>query len=366
VSAAGGLLRELTRINAAAFNFPVGLREGLFVTTPLFLGVLTGQSELVYVALGALFLTNTDGPRPAVAPLHILLAACFTEALAFGLGTVAGTTGLFAIALIGIAVSFFLAWGIYPRWATTGMTTAIFFAVGVGLPGGSVAAAGDRVVFAMLGALWALSGLAVSRLLSDRRKRTATGGAKSVAQVQTTPRSTQTSASWLRSDAFSHAVIVGAASACGLATALALGLIRDFWVVVTIILALRQSFGPTVSSTAMIILGTAVGAIIAAAITLEITNEYALWVLLLIGSIALFSTRGMNLGLSQVFTTPFIIILLNLVYHGEWYLAEVRILDVAIGGAISILAIYLTKSVRRPADTGLRATKSTGSPRKRP
>ena len=91
----------------------------------------------------------------------------------------------------------------------------------------------------------------------------------------------------------------------------------------------------------MMVVGTIAGATIAAAITLEISNVYVLEVLLLVFGISMFATRGVNLGLVQVSFTPFVIILLNLLYPREWYLAEIRILDVAIGGAIAIATVYV-------------------------
>jgi uncharacterized membrane protein YccC len=57
----------------------------------------------------------------------------------------------------------------------------------------------------------------------------------------------------------------------------------------------------------------------------------------------MFAVRGVNLGLSQVLITPFIIILLNLLFPGQWELAGIRILDVTIGGAIAILTVYLVR-----------------------
>jgi len=38
---------------------------------------------------------------------------------------------------------------------------------------------------------------------------------------------------------------------------------------------------------------------------------------------------------------PFIIILLNIYYPGQWYLSFIRILDVAIGGAIAVAMVCL-------------------------
>jgi uncharacterized membrane protein YccC len=93
----------------------------------------------------------------------------------------------------------------------------------------------------------------------------------------------------------------------------------------------------------MMIIGTIAGAVIAGAITIEIGNVNALEGLLLVFAIAMFAIRGVNLGLFHVFFTPFIIILLDLLYPGQWQLAEIRVIDVAIGGAVAILAVYLVR-----------------------
>jgi uncharacterized membrane protein YccC len=140
---------------------------------------------------------------------------------------------------------------------------------------------------------------------------------------------------------FRDAVVVAVASSFGHFLGLVLGLPRGFWIVVTIISAARTKFGPTLRSASMMVVGTIAGALMAAAITLSISDVYALEAFLLVFGTAMFATRGVNLGLTQVLLTPFIIILLNLLYPGEWWLALFRVLDVALGGAIVIATVYL-------------------------
>jgi hypothetical protein len=350
-------LREAARFDRSAFSLPVGLRAGTFVALPVLIGLATGQSEFIFATLGALFVTNTEGPRTLSAPLRLLLTASILESAAFGLGTLAGTTGLLAIPLMCLGLLLGLSLAVYPGYALTAMFTGILFAVGVGLPGDTVEMAGVRLVFSLLGGLWALLGVWLGRRIGSRR---ASNGSSAAAQSPSggTP-APHSIPGFLRSAAFGHALIVAVASSVGLAIGTVLGLPRDFWVVVTIVLAIRPGIGPTVVFTLMIVVGTAVGAAIAAAVTLGVGNAYALWVLLLFFSIVLFYVRGVNLGLTQVFLTPFIIVLLNILYPGEWQLAEVRILDVAIGGAISVLTVYLL-AVRWPKHES--ATRNAGVP----
>ena len=273
--------------------------------------------------------------------LKTVFVACFTEALAFGLGTLSSTTGFIAILLIGVGVSLAMLLGAKPGWAQVGTFTAIFFAVGVGLPGGSTADAGERLVLSLLGGLWGFLGIGLRWSFASRRKSGVASSTKGTL-VQTISKA---ASSANQSDAIKQAVTVGAASAVGLAVGLSLGLPRDFWIVVTIVLALRPSIPATINLSSMIVVGTLAGALIAAWITFEVLNDYLLWVFLLVFSVAFYATRGMNLGLSQVFMTPFIIVLLNILYR-ELVFAEVRILDVAIGGAIAVLTALILENRR--------------------
>ncbi|MGH9917387.1 MAG: FUSC family protein [Nitrososphaerales archaeon] len=344
VAAGSRFFDEITRIDRSSMSISTGIRAALVTIAPLVLGLAVGQPQWVYATLAALLVLNTEGPPATALPLRVVFLACLTEPLAFALGTLAGTTGLLAVPLVGVGIFIARLSSGDPRLAMVGTSTAIFFAVGVGLPGGSTSVAGERLWIALLGAFWALFGAWVHRSLASKWKlstapKTDSGSfgawAKSYFKVPSS-----------QSDEFRLAAAVGAASAVGLAIGLGLGFPRDFWIVVTIVAATRPRIGPTVSSSVMMVMGTIAGATIAAAITLEISDVYVLEVLLLVFGISAFATRGVNFGLVQVSLTPFIIILLNLLYPGEWYLAEIRIVDVAIGGAIAIATVYLL-SIRK-------------------
>lgn len=348
-------LRELLKVDRRAFSISIGLRAGSFVVIPMLVGIATGQRALVYSSLGALFVINTEGPNTVFTSFRVLLLAAIIEPVAFGLGTLAGTTGLFSIPLMGIGVFLALLLSVLPDWTFLAMFTAIFFAVGVGLPGGSIPMAGVRVAFAVLGSLWAIAGVALHRFVESRRSRRRRGN-----QPQSDPSTDSRPAAspsrlrfaplprplFTEENPFGHAIIVGVASSLGIAVGLSLGLPRDFWIVVTLILALRPGLGATRSYATLIILGTAFGAVLAAIVTLTISNDYVLWIFLLLFAVAQYATRGANLGLTQLLFTPLVIILLNILYSGQWELALVRVLDVTIGGAIAVFMVYVIESRR--------------------
>jgi uncharacterized membrane protein YccC len=134
--------------------------------------------------------------------------------------------------------------------------------------------------------------------------------------------------------------MIGIASTIGYTIGLVLGLPRDFWSVVTIIVAIRSSPSLTISLTCKMVFGTILGALIAAVITLENSNPYLRLVLLFSFAVMLFATMRVNVILTQIFLVPFIIILIN-IYPGQWYLSFIRILDVAIGGSIAVAMVCL-------------------------
>jgi len=336
-------LSEITRLDRSNFSASHGFRAAVLVVAPLVLGFATGHPDFVFATLGAMFVTNTEGPNAARLPINILLVACFAEASAFGLGTLAGLTDIVAVPLLGLGVFIALATFGDQKFALVGRFTAIFFAVGVGLPGGSAGGAVERFWLSLLGGLLALLGAWLHRsLTSGKASIRPAGSSESLSlRLKRYARLQRPGPAALESESFRNAVAVGAASALGLTIGLALGLPRDFWIVVTTIIALRPRLGPTVNFTAMMVVGTIAGAAIAGAITIGVSNVYLLEGLLLVFATTMFASRGVNLGLFQVFFTPFIIILLNLLYPGQWQLAEIRILDVTIGGAVAILTVYL-------------------------
>jgi hypothetical protein len=338
VAEKGGFVKETTRLDWQNFDLAHGLRAAVLVVSPLVLGFAVGQPQWVLATLGALLITNTEGPNSARLPLPALLLACVTEPIAFAAGTLVGLNEFLAVPLVGIGVSVCLMASSDQEYVLVGRLTAIFFAVGVGLPGGSVPGAFQRLWLSMLGGLLAFAGAWLHRSLT-----------KSSPQPSHIPKRPKLHDFTFANAWFRDAVVIAVASSLGLLLGLALGLPRDFWIVVTIISAGRTKFGPTLSSASMIVVGTIAGALVAAARTLSISDVYVLEAFLLVFGTAMFATRGVNLGLTQVLLTPFIIILLNLLYPGEWWLALFRVLDVTVGGAIVIATVYLLsiRSTRR-------------------
>ena len=164
-------LKDIRSLDKSAFSITVGLRAAAFVIAPIIVGFAIKQPNLLLVALGSIFLTNTERALPTI-PSRILLVACFAEAASFGLGTLAATTShhhLLSLILLGFAVfAALFVWAI-TKWSAIGMFTAIIFAIGVGLPGYSIQSAGLRTLFSLIGMLWALLGIEIQRFVLSHR-----------------------------------------------------------------------------------------------------------------------------------------------------------------------------------------------------
>jgi Fusaric acid resistance protein-like len=271
----------------------------------------------------------------------VVLVACFAEAASFGLGTLVATTShILSPILLGIAVfAALIAWA-STKWAAVGTFTAIIFAIGVGLPGYSIQSAGLRTLFSLIGMLWALLGIEIQRFVLSHRIQQLSESESAASEQQQQQQQPPTP----RLAALRSALMIGIASAVGYTIGLVLGLPRDFWIIITIIVAVRPNGSLTIIFTSMMIIGTIAGALIAGVVLHETTNLYLLLVLLFSFAVMVFATARVNVILTQIFLVPFIIILLNIYYPGEWYLSFIRILDVAIGGAIAVAMVYLSGS----------------------
>jgi hypothetical protein len=316
--------KQMLSFDRSSINFSDGLLASLLAAFPLLIGILTKNLVFVSMNLGAAFLTMAEGSNSSRLSLAPLLVACIVEPIAYFLGTLTALSGVIALPIMSVGVFLSLLLGQDGSWGLVGGTTAMIFAAGVGLPGASVTSAFSRLIFAFAGALIAFLGIWAYRHVAARSH---SGFEFKLPKIAA------------HSDIFRDYVAIGIASAVGFGIGIALGLPRDFWIVITIIMVSRPRINPTVISTALLVIGTIFGAVIAALIALGVTNALALWIIILILGVLVFATRGVNLGLTQVFMVPFIILIVDDLYHRQ--LALFRIADVALGGGIAILTILI-------------------------
>ncbi len=337
---ASTFLHDATRVDRKDLNLTMGLVAGIVIIAPLLAGNGAGSiAGGVFASLGALNLLMAIAARPPVARFPPLAAAALSNAGALALGTIIGTTGWVEVPLVALGIGIILVSASGAGFDSIGLVTAVMLAVGVGIPGGSGLEALERLVLALLGGFWAILGLAIARPILLRRGHFE---AREDPRRPTTPPPPSTPVPMPVSRVHvRYAILVAGTTAVGLAISLALGLPRDYWVMLTVLVSLRASIATTFSASFLRILGTIGGAGVALGLTLFIVNPWILGVFLFLFAMALFATRWVNYGIYTLFLTPFVILLLNLVYPGSWQFAFVRVFDTVLGGGLAITVATL-------------------------
>jgi len=318
--------QDSRRFRWAEFDLPTGARAALFTIVPLLVGYAAGQVEAgVLATLGALNLFMAQHPGRAGDPPRWLVVAAFANAGAFGLGTLIDTAPYgVEVYLVGLLVWAFLAAGTSPGKSQIALIAAVMLVVPVGLPGGTALDAGPRALYVLLGGSWGLLGALLPRWVPRLRTWT-----RSVTLPPPPPIH-----HGIRRAVFPG--IVAATVAVGFYVGLRLDLVRDFWVMLTILVALRPDLAATFSTATMRILGTIAGAAIAYGLTVSVPEVPVLVVLLAVSATLTFATRTVNYIFYATSLTVFVIVLLELSFAGGPGVAVVRVVDTLIGGALAL------------------------------
>lgn len=273
--------------------------------------------------------------------------------VAIGIGTWVGSLGWVEVPLVALGLIVLHLTNRIPRPGSLPLTVSALFVIGVGLPGGSPADAVSRVALVLIGGLLGVAGLALHIGLLRLRTPVGTGTA---AWEPASPAPSSTAGvlpEWV------HATAVGLTAAGGLAISLWAGLSRDYWIMLTAVVVLRTRFEETLSVGVSRMGGTVLGAAVGAIVTIGVIAPELQGVLAFLFTFGVFAFGRANYALYTLSLTAFVIVLLNLTYPSGVVLAETRILDTFIGGALALLAAtvlwylrYRPSAARSGASTG--------------
>lgn len=117
-------------------------------------------------------------------------------------------------------------------------------------------------------------------------------------------------------------------------------LTRSYWVVLTVAIILKPDYGSVFARALQRGAGTIIGAVLGAAILAVV--PYGPWLLLPFGVLAALLPYGKarNFGLSAVFLTPFVVLLIDLLDNTGWRLAGDRAIDTVLASVIVLLIGY--------------------------
>ena len=127
-------------------------------------------------------------------------------------------------------------------------------------------------------------------------------------------------------------------------------LTKGYWVLLTVAIVVKPQLSLSTTQTVHRIAGTIIGALLAVLIIITCTDRWALIVALFVLSLLAISLVDVSYGLSVVFITPLVLVIVNVPHPGQWELADVRVLNTLIGAAIGLLA---TTAILRGSERGL-------------
>ena len=137
-----------------------------------------------------------------------------------------------------------------------------------------------------------------------------------------------------------HALRVALVTAIAVWLAGVLRLPRGYWVTITVVIIMQPYTGATTLKAVQRVIGTVVGAILTAALSALFHDARAILVLSFIFAGVSVALLPINYTAFSVFLTPTFVLLAE-ANAGDWHLAEVRVLDTVVGGALALLGARL-------------------------
>ena len=264
-------LHSITSFNIGRLRISAGIRAGVLIIVLLAIGLVTNHiRESVLAILGTInvCLIEIQTPKWPIM-VRTLILVSITNAILFTIGSLIGTTDShLGIPLFAFGLFILSYMGVYSKTASIVIVSSVIFSVGVSLPGINVMPSGERFLLFLLGGLWGTLGAAIIPIILTIKKSSSTIITEAAA-TPTTARnlpSAQYSSSFflhtisqvlhplvsnmsLRSGHFQFAIAFAITGAIGLLIAQGLGLIRGYWVLITIcVLLLRSDISVTFSS----------------------------------------------------------------------------------------------------------------------
>jgi hypothetical protein len=318
------------------------LRRGFLVAIPVGAALLVelglGAPTMGAVATGALLagFPGLDAPARTRAAWQAAVAPAL--GLAAALGALTGSSALLAVvamALLGGAAGYCFAVSL--RFSLAGLTVALALLIAQGLP----LTASDALPALLYATAGGLLQAAFSLCVYAAGDRTEEGGGRawSTPAARAALRANLT----LRSVSFRHAIRFGSALAAGVAAYWLLGLEEHgFWVPLTILFVLRPEREETFHRLALRAAGTAIGLLLATALSQWLHGDpVAIALLLTLAAGFAFGMLTVQYALFTAAITVYVVLLADTLGEPALRVAGQRALGTAIGIAIAGAAFLL-------------------------
>jgi len=332
--------RTITKIQAS------GVRTGLAVVVPFFIGQAIGQAQMgLVVGLGGLYVCIADkygAKAPALLVTMVAVAVAAFFGMLLGPHAYAAVPAMFVWAFVlGLAG----AWGDLP--GNIGYVATFVFALALGLPPlphfhGVL----NRVFALSTGGLWATCLSIVLWRVRGARSAAEPPGPE-IVRAESFYERLKANLTF-RSSVFQHALRLGTASMVAVGLYKGFHIEHGYWLILTVLVIVKPEFAATRQRAGERIFGSVVGGAIGTLLVAWIHNVFVLDALLLICCVLAYSHSPDSYGLFVTFLTPFVVLMINIAAPGNWEIALVRISNTLLGGAIALVVAYLLRPRETP------------------
>lgn len=142
-----------------------------------------------------------------------------------------------------------------------------------------------------------------------------------------------------KSAIFKHSLRLSVTMVLGYLVGVGLEFQNPYWILLTIIVIMRPSYGLTKTRSKDRIIGTLIGAVIATVLVLFVKNPYVLGSMGIVSLIIAFSVVQKNYKMSATFVTLSVVFIYAILRPDILVVIQYRIFDTLIGAALSFMAI---------------------------
>jgi fusaric acid resistance family protein len=342
---ASGAARRLRASPLLAFGPSApgpALRRGALVALPVGAALLwelgTGAESKGAIATGALFVGFPGLDAPARARAAWQAAVTPLVGIAAALGVLTGPSAALSVALIllvGAAAGYCFAVSLRLSIAGLSVALALVVSQGLGIPASH---AFEALLFTALGGLLQAAFSLCVFAAGDREEEGGEAGWNTRAALQAL-----SSNLTLRSNSARHALRFGFALATGVAVYWLLGMHEHgFWIPLTILFVLRPEEGETFRRLILRAVGTAIGLLIATALSFWLNDDgVALAISLTVATALAYGLLTVQYALFTAAITTYAVLLADTLGEPAWHAAEQRAIATAVGIAIAGAAFLL-------------------------
>jgi uncharacterized membrane protein YccC len=328
-------VRKCFEVAAVRPAFALGLRAATATIIPLVIGVAVDQPLFGWMSLAGWLCAIADPGGSSLLRAQAMVTFAVAAALATGVGTAVSTRSAFSIGVLfaGAVAAPIAAMG-GKAAGSVGTLALVLLCVAVGWPAHAELVA-PRVAMVLGGCLISVA-LALSSwpLQAVRRARPSRPGNPKQADARrpAAPATPAADPIVLR-----HAVRMAATVSVAAASAAWIGIAPAFWVTASVVIVLQPESAATIHRAFHYLLGTVLGAGVAALLMPALRSPTLIGILLFPLSALALALRPLNYGLFILLVTP-VYLLMAAVLSGNPHLASARVLSVFIGCGLAFAA----------------------------